>query len=144
MMQNQYYTIPISANDLIKDKDVRKCNINDSIANYLHLLLESHFGECHFDKHFGCAIWNVDFNNVANDSKLMTMIRQSLYESIEKYERRLSKVDINVTVHQEEQSKKGGISKIKKQVSISLKGVIKKTNEEFKYNEDFFIGPLSY
>ncbi len=143
-MQQQYYTLPLDANALIKNESIDTCTIKDSIANHLHLLMISSFGECHFDPTFGCAIWDVDFNNVANDTKLVLIIKDSLYNSLKNHEKRLSKIDITVKIQQEERSAIKAVSRVKKRVVVVINATIKKTNERFTFQEGFFIGPLSF
>lgn len=143
-MQYKYYTLPLNAVSLIKNKPLVTCNIQDSIANYIHLIMTTRFGECNFDSFFGCAIWNVDFNNIASDNKLRVIISDSLIKSIKQYEKRLLRIEVQVDIEQEEVYNKQKKSRIKKRVYVLIKGVIKKTNEDFSYNEYFYIAPLSY
>ncbi len=128
---------------LIKNQKFSKCNIEESISNYLHLLLTSSFGECDFDEEFGCEIWDMDFNNVVSNNKLKYAITDSLLKSIKSNEKRLSNVEVIIEIEQEENSTKNKTS-IKKRVYVITKGVINKTNEAFEYRENFYIGPLSY
>lgn len=142
-MDGRFITLPIVSEKLIKNQLVNKCDIKESISNYLHLLLTSSFGECDFDETFGCEIWDMDFNNVISNNKLKYAISDSLLKSIKNKEKRLSNVEIVIEIEQQENSLKNK-TRIKKRVFITTKGVIKKTNEQFEYREDFYIGPLSY
>lgn len=143
-MQYKYYTLPLNATAFIKNKPVKVCSIQESIAGYIHLIMTTRFGECLFDTFFGCAVWNVDFNNVASDNKLRGIITDSLMKSLKYYEKRLSSLEIDVKIEQEEINSKQTKSRIKKRVYILVNGVVKKTNENFNYNEHFYIAPLSY
>jgi len=86
----EYYTFPLDAKALTENTLVNKCNIENSIANNLHLILISCFGECHFDASFGCNIWDVDFSNLASDTQLVSIVKDSLYENLKKYEQRIT------------------------------------------------------
>jgi len=83
-MSRNYFSLPFNSNSLITNKAHNKCSIKQSIAHFIHLLTTSYFGECTFDDTFGCSI--VD----------------SLFESIKKHEKRLTKTRIEVTIKQEE------------------------------------------
>ncbi len=144
-MHTLYYDFPLDAKKLIQNKNIAKCDIKQSIANHLHLIMTTHFGECHFDKAYGCALWKVDFNNLANDSKLMTLLDESLFTSLKKYEPRLGNLEIVVEIEQKDLST-GLITsaQIKKHVIITIAAIVKKTNEHIEFEERFYIAPLSY
>ena len=139
-----YFTIPIKANRLITQESHDTCDLKQSIVYHIHLINTSYFGECSFDESYGCTIWDIDFDNLSSSNKVKEMIRESLIESLKKHEKRLSKIAIEVNIKQEEiPSLKNGIT-VKKKVTLQIKGKIKKTDEDFHYNEYFYIGPLSY
>jgi phage baseplate assembly protein W len=143
-MQHKYYKLPLNATALINNGSVEKSNIEESVANYIHLIMTTRFGECNFDLSFGCAVWDVDFNNISSDNKLRVIVSDSLVKSLKKHETRLSNLEFDVNIEQEEINIKREKSRIKKSVYIMVKGVVKKTNEPFKYVEHFYIAPLSY
>jgi len=143
-MNTNYFSLPFDVKRIISNSEHNKCTIKESIANYIHLLTTSYFGECTFDDTFGCSVWDVDFDNLASVNKIKGIIGESLIESIKNHEKRLTKVAVDVMIRQEEVSDEKSANRIKKKVSIKIKGVIKKTNENFLFNEYFFIGPLSY
>lgn len=143
-MNNNYYKLPINAESLMSNNRHLTCDLPNSIANNIHLIATSYFGECSFDDTFGCSIWNIDFDNLKSTNKLKTIIEESLYDSLKKHEKRLSKLSIVVKIKQEELNPNGQNNRIKKRVDILVKGKIKKIDEDFSYVEYFFIGPLSY
>lgn len=143
-MNSNYYTLPFNTKRLLSSKTHRKCDLNESIAHYIHLVNTSYFGECTFDESFGCSIWLLDFDNLKKTNKLRGLIRDSLEESLSKYEKRLHDVRVDVRIKQEELIGGEKSSSIKKRIDITVKGKIKKTSEEFSFVEYFYIGPLSY
>jgi len=143
-MSRNYFSLPFNSNSLITNKAHNKCSIKQSIAHFIHLLTTSYFGECTFDDTFGCSIWDVDFDNLSSVNKIKAVIVDSLFESIKKHEKRLTKTRIEVTIKQEEIAYKEKSTMVKKKVSLKIMGKVKKTNEDFLYNEYFYIGPLSY
>lgn len=118
--------------------------MSDSIANNIHLIATSYFGECTFDDSYGCSIWNIDFDNLKSTNKLKSLIEESLIDSLKIHEKRLTHVRVSVRIKQEELNLNEQNNRIKKRVDINVKGKIKKIDEDFSYIEHFFIGPLSY
>ncbi len=143
-MRYKYYKLPLNATSFIKNKPINVCNIQESIANYIHLVMITRFGECSFDDSLGCAVWNIDFNNISSDNKLRTIVAESLLKSLRTHEKRLFNLEVDVEIKQEEIDKNKKKSRIKKRIYILVDGVIKKTNEDFNYKEHFYIAPLSY
>lgn len=143
-MNNNYFSLPLNTKSIITNKEHHKCTIKESISHFIHLITTSYFGECTFDDSFGCAIWDVDFDNLSSVNRIKSIIMDSLFDSLKNHEKRLVNVAIDVNIRQEEllASKKGSI--VKKKVSIKIAGKVKKTNEDFLYKEYFYIGPLSY
>ena len=143
-MANEYYELPIKPLKLFNKHQIKYCDLKESIAHFIHLINTTHFGECRFDYSFGCAIWDVDFDNLRTSNSLKSKIVKSLNDSINKHETRLDNINVTVSIKQEESNDDINTNCIKKRVDISVKGMVKKTNEPFSYVEYFYIGPLSY
>ncbi len=143
-MNNNYYTLPLNVKSLIGTKSHEMCDLNESISHHLHLINTSYFGECTFDESFGCSIWLNDFDNLKGTKKLTRLIRDSITNSIEIHEKRLSNVNVMVSMRQEELNGVTASNRIKRKIDITIEGDVIKTSEEFLYTEYFYIGPLSY
>lgn len=65
-MISQYYKIPLNLNRVVSRKEIDKCSLAESVANMIHLIGVTYFGECKFDESFGCEIWEHDFENISN------------------------------------------------------------------------------
>lgn len=143
-MSKSYFTLPLKAEKFLKNEEVQKCNLKQSIMHNIHLINTTYFGECSFDETFGSSIWDVDFDNLSSVNKLKEVILKSVLESIKSHEKRLVNTSAQIDIKQEELSglKKNRI--VKKKVTIHIKGKVAKTNESFLYNEYFYVGPLSY
>lgn len=139
-----YYKLPIKFDSILEKRDLNFCDIKESIANHIHLINTSYFGECTFDYNFGCSIWEVDFDNLKSRDKLRSLIAKSLTESLNRFEKRLSNISVEVNIRQEEVSNSKAANHVKKRVTIKIHGKIIKTNENFSYADFFYIGPLSY
>ena len=142
-MQLEFYSLPLMMDNIMRKQEHPKCSLQQSVMQNLHLLLVTSYGGFPVDEHFGCSIWDNDFDNVTSAHKLKEMIRQSLLQAIKDYEKRLVNVRAEVAMRQEELS--GGPGKtIKKRIDITISGLLKLTNEPFTYKDSFFVGPLSY
>ncbi|WP_299434377.1 GPW/gp25 family protein [uncultured Maribacter sp.] len=143
-MKLNYYSLPLNTNRMISGKKTEKILLGESVAQHLHLVMTTSYGECQFDKSYGCALWNIDFNNVTSDSKLKENIADAILKSLKKQEKRLSNIEVVVDVEQEESATDDKKSRIRKLVHITIKGLLTQIDDEFIYYEHFYIGPLSY
>lgn len=143
-MDQQYYTIPLSAKNLMTAKGHERCGLKESIAHHIHLINTSSFGEYKYDDTFGCSIWQIEFDNLKSSSKLKRHFEESLYNSLERHEKRLSNIKVGVRVKQEDIVMADNAKRIKKRVDITIRGTVLKTNESFSFFEYFYIGPISY
>lgn len=143
-MDQHYYTLPLSLDSIIQKKEHSRCLLSQSVAQHLHLLLTTAFGELLSDEGFGCSIWDIDFDNLTSAHKLKEMIKQSMLQAIKNYENRLDFVRVELGMRQEELPENTDSRRVKKRMDISVQGLLKATNENFIYKDSFFIGPLSY
>jgi len=143
-MEKYYYELPLKPLNFFENNRRNYCGLKESIAHFIHLINTTHFGECRFDPSFGCAIWDVDFDNLKSTNSLKSQIVKSLNDSISHHETRLENINVGVSIKQEETDGDLQTNRIKKRVDISVKAIVKKTNEPFTYVEYFYIGPLSY
>lgn len=143
-MQQEYYSLPLNLERVMNKLEHTKVSMQQSVSQHLHLLLTTGFGEFPANEHFGCGIWEYDFDNVTSAHKMKEWIRQSLVEVISQQEKRLTNVRAEVLLRQEEVSDVTAGRRIKKKIDITITGQLGLTNERFTYRDNFFVGPLSY
>ncbi|WP_108868974.1 GPW/gp25 family protein [Aquimarina aquimarini] len=143
-MIKSYYSLPLQAKKIIANEEADQCDIGKSIANFIHLITTTHFGECAFDETFGCSIWNVDFDNLTTTNRLRDIISDSLLESITTKEKRLKNATLKVVIKQDEFISNANLNRVKKRVDIKINATIRLTNEPFYCIERFYIAPLSF
>jgi phage baseplate assembly protein W len=143
-MQLAYYSLPLAVDKVMRLKEHPTCSLQQSVMQYLHLLMTTGFREFPGDEDFGCSIWEYDFDNVTSAHKLKELIRQSLLQGIERYEKRLGNVRVELYLRQEELAANQSGMMVKKRIDITVSAVLQLTNEPFVYRDSFFIGPLSY
>ena len=142
-MQGVYYKIPFDFESLTEKKDAEKMSLEASIHQHIFLLATTSFGECKFDETYGTEIWEMDFDIMKSDNSLKEFIAETLKKSIAMHERRIKLEDVEVVISDHNLGTLGK-KRMKKQVSISIKGLVLETNRPFIFNNSFFVGPLSY
>lgn len=142
-MKDLFYKIPIDFKRLSSGEDLRKVTIEESLAQYISLIITTIFGEYKYDDEFGTVIWETDFNLLANANQLKDMIKESVHEKVKKYEKRLVITDVTLGVSEDTVSYEANI-RVKKRLDIVVYGVIKKTNQPYYYKSSYFLAPFSF
>ncbi len=142
-MQGVYYKIPFDFESLTEKKDAEKISLETSIHQHIFLLATTSFGECKFDETYGSEIWEMDFDIMKNDNSLKEFIADTLKKSVTTYERRIRLEDVEVIINDHNLGTLGK-RRMKKKVSIVIKGTVLETNRPFIFSNAFFVGPLSY
>jgi hypothetical protein len=101
-------------------------------------------GDCLYDETFGCSIWDTDFDNKINDSRLKEQIKKGLCYSIKNHENRIEDLGIEITLSQALVNVSENITSMKRKLDLAITGTLVQTNEPFLFSGYFFMGPLSY
>lgn len=141
-MGEVYYALPLNLGGIISKKEQPHISLRESIAEWIHLLVVTHYGECKHDETFGCEIWEHDFENISNSQKFKDEVQRAILKTLTLHEPRLSDVRLDLQIEQTEVLVHN--RRIKIRIGIRVRGIIRKTNEQFLHQESFFIGPLSY
>jgi phage baseplate assembly protein W len=137
-----YYKLPLQLNRISRKEEHPKCNLADSVAAMVHLISVTYFGECKHDESFGCEIWEHDFENIVNTQTYRDQLKDSIKQTIQEQEPRLSNIWVDVQIEQIEN--KLFQRRIKSRIQLKVEGTLTLTNEPFLHIDQFFIGPLSY
>jgi phage baseplate assembly protein W len=145
-MPGEYYSLPISFNDLIKKKDLEKCSLIHSVAQNMHLILTTQFDENRNDPTYGCSIWEEEFEVLLDVESWKERLNESIKKSLSQHEKRVTNIEVRVQITQEEliNNSAGRDYRIKRKVDINIIGNLVKTNETCSFYEKFFIGPISF
>ena len=120
-MVGEYYSMPLSFGDLINKKDMPKCSLIQSVAQNLHLMLITHFGENRNNPDFGCSIWENEFDVISSYDSNKEELRDSIINSISLFEKRITNVSVLIEFKQEQfTSKSGSEVSIKRKIEISI------------------------
>jgi phage baseplate assembly protein W len=139
---NEYYKIPLHLGKITQKKEIPKCSLPDSVAQMIHLIVTTGYGECKPNPTFGSEIWEKDFENIANSQAYRENLRKSIQSTLEKQEPRLTGIRVDIQMEQVDYML--FTRRAKSRIKIKVTGLLTKTNEPFSYSDQFFIGPLSY
>jgi len=141
-MKDLYYKIPFDFKNLTRGEDIKKVTIEESLAQYISLVITTIFGEYKYDENFGTMIWETDFNLLANANQLKDAIKDSVFEKVKAYEKRMTVTDVTLAISEDTVSYTSKI-RVKKRLDIVVYGVIKKTNQPYYYKSSYFLAPFS-
>lgn len=140
-----YYKIPFNSKQLIENtnNDIT-CDLFESIAQHLMLLITTRKGENRFDENYGNDVWSIEFDNGITSSTWEQIFIYSLREQILKYEKRIfkPKIEAHLTIVEQDDGLKG-YTEIKKKVKIGINAKLESTGENFNFLTEIFLSPMS-
>ncbi len=142
-MNKSYYKIPFNFKNFFEQKDLKKITLQESISQYISIIITTAFKEYKHDHDFGSEIWETDFDLLTNVNRLKEQIKTSLSTKIKTLEKRLSNINVNIVLG-ESVVPNATKTRLKKQLKIEIKGIVKKTNEPYYFTGMYYIAPLSY
>jgi len=144
-MDGDYYSLPLKFGDIIQKKDIPRCSLMQSVAQNIHLVLTSRYGENRNDPSYGCSIWEEEFDVLMNFNSWKDRLAASIRSSLLAHEKRINNCRVNVHIHQEEM---GDVAikayRVKRKVDITITCNLVKTNEACSFYDSFYIGPISF
>lgn len=142
-MRDLYYKLPFDYKKLTSGNDVTKVTIEESLAQFITVIVSTIFGEYKYDEEFGTIIWDTDFNLLANPNKLKDMIKESVHEKVNQYEKRLQVTEVTLGVSENTLSYETKI-RVKKRLDIVVYGIIKNTNQPYYFKSAYYLAPFSF
>jgi predicted component of type VI protein secretion system len=139
----EYLKLPLRFEQFFQKKKLDTCTLKESIARNLHLLITTAMGENKQDLQYGALFWDFDYDiHLSNDERREVVI-SSLKKQIAKYEKRLTNFNVEVNVKQSEYRADTN-KQLRRRIEIVVAGFLVRSNEPFKFQTGFFIGPLSF
>lgn len=142
-MKELFYKLPLDYTKLTTGEDATKVTIEESLAQFISVIITTIFGEYKYDPEFGTVIWDTDFNLLANPNQLKDLIKESVHEKVNKYEKRLKVTEVTLGVDENTLSYETNI-RVKKRLDIVVYGIIKETNQPYYYKSSYFLAPFSF
>ena len=144
-MEGGYYTLPLKLEEVIQKKDLPKCSLMQSVAQNIHLILTTRFGENRIDRTYGCSIWEEEFDVLQNLNSWKERLAASIKNSLLNHETRITGFKVSVAITQEEMGDTViSAFRVKRKVEINIQGNLAKTNESCSFYDSFYIGPISF
>ena len=108
------------------------------------MLICTRKGELHSDPNFGCAIWDLQFEQIIDQRKWEKQVKKSIKEGVERYEKRISEVQVSITLTEVEYIYPFKLyPEIKKQAQIQVCGNLVHSGEPYKFSTKLYVSPLS-
>ena len=144
-MDNQNFKIPVSPSRLTTgNSSGEMCNVSESIARNIMLLIMTKKQENRYDEAYGNDIWNIEFEYAKTTADWESIFAKSLREEILAYEPRIMSPQIQVNiVYVEHSYRTRKINEIKKKAKIIINAKIVETGEHFSFSTEIFLSPMS-
>ncbi|MDI9311822.1 MAG: GPW/gp25 family protein [Limnohabitans sp.] len=142
-MSYSYYKIPFSFKKLTSGGEAEKITIDESIAQFISVIMTTVFGEYKYDEEFGTIIWDTDFNFLANVNLLKEQIKDSIFEKINQYEKRIGITNVQLVVVEDTLSSDVKI-RVKKRLDVLIHGIVRQTNQPYYFRSSYYMAPFSY
>lgn len=117
----------------------------DSIAQSIHLLLVTAFGEYRYSKDFGFLIWDLQFDTLPETGVWIKKMGERFREAIENFEMRLTDVKVQIDLDQVEQRYENFSTnkQMKRLLKVNISGNLIATKEPFFFKETLTISPFN-
>lgn len=140
---SDYLKLPLKFDSFFEKKKLDRCTLKDSIARNIHLLITTQLEENNQDYNYGSQFWDHDYDIHMTNAIRREMILNTLKNQLLKYEKRLSKPFVEVNVIQKEY-RLANNTQLRRRVEIVVKGQLSRSNEPFRFQTGFFIGPMLF
>ncbi|HQW83559.1 MAG TPA: GPW/gp25 family protein [Ferruginibacter sp.] len=138
-----YLKLPLKFEQFFQKKKLDRCSLTDSIARNIHLLITTQLEENKQDDNYGSQFWDHDYDIHMTNSIRRDVIINSLKTQLLKYEKRLTRPVVEVNVVQKEYRLIKNLQ-LKRKVEITVKGNLLRNNEPFRFQTNFYIGPMLF
>ncbi len=138
-----YLKIPLDFSDPTGIK-LKRFNLEDSIAQNIMMLVVSHHGEVVGKEDYGSIIWELEFNQLVKISAWEESVRESLQKTINKYEKRLKDIVVDVTLSEiDDDFRNTKNAHIRRKAKITVNANLAANNLPFSFGTLVYISPLS-
>ena len=140
---SNYLKLPLKFDSFFEKKKLDRCTLKDSIARNIHLLITTQLEENNQDYNYGSQFWDHDYDIHMTNAIRREMILTTLKKQLQKYEKRLVKPIVEVNVIQKEYRLTNNLQ-LRRRVEIAVSGQLTRSNEPFRFQTGFFIGPMLF
>ena len=137
----KYLKYPIDFSSLLKGNNKNQCEIQESIAYNIMLIVTTSFGEIPEKPDYGSEIWELEFDQHINRRTWEEQVKNSLFDSISKNEQRLNLTSVAITLDEVEDKELK--TSIRRKANIIVNGIIKNSLIPFNFHTKLNISPIS-
>ena len=144
-MESSNYILPFNPSSLMKENGaIETCDIAESIAQNIMLLIITKKGENRYDDQYGNDVWNLEFDNGVSSSVWENIFIKSLKRQIADYEPRIVSPQIKAhIIFVEHNYDTRDFTEIKKKVKIAINAKLEATGEQYNFVTELFLTPMS-
>lgn len=123
---------------------IQTCDVAESIAQNIMLLIITKKGENRYDNHYGNDVWNLEFDNGVSSAVWENIFIKSLKRQIAAYEPRIVNPQIKAhIIFVEHNYDTKNYTEIKKKVKIAINAKLEATGEQYNFVTELFLSPMS-
>ena len=123
---------------------IETCDIAESIAQNIMLLIITKKGENRYDDQYGNDVWNLEFDNGVSSAVWENIFIKSLKRQIADYEPRILSPQIKAhIIFVEHNYDTRDFTEIKKKVKIAINAKLEATGEQYNFVTELFLSPMS-
>ncbi|MBL4746743.1 MAG: GPW/gp25 family protein [Flavobacteriaceae bacterium] len=139
-----YLKFPLDFSEMLKTDRIKRCSLEESVAQHLMMQITCRYGEVAGRKDFGSDIWELEFAQLVKLHEWEEVVQKSLMHTVTKYEHRLYDVKVNVVLSEVDVDVYSKTySEIKRKAVIRIAGRLFQTGEIFNFNTSVYVSPLS-
>ncbi|ELY2018265.1 GPW/gp25 family protein [Flavobacterium psychrophilum] len=137
----KYLKYPLSFKSLVKGNNQNYCELEESIAYNIMLIITTSFGEIPEKPEYGTIIWDLEFNQHIKKRDWEELVKNSLFEAISINELRLNLTNITITLDEVNESDLK--LSIRRKANIIIDGILKNSLVPFNFHTKLNISPIS-
>ena len=137
----KYLKYPLSFKSLVNGFNQNYCELEESIAYNIMLIITTSFGEIPEKPEYGTIIWDLEFNQHIKKRDWEELVRNSLFEAISINELRLNLTNITITLDEVNESDLK--LSIRRKANIIIDGILKNSLVPFNFHTKLNISPIS-
>ena len=144
-MDNSNYKLPFRPLNLMASNgQIETCDVFESIAQNIMLLITTKKGENRYDENYGNDVWDVEFDNGVSTVMWENIFIKSLIRQIQDYEPRLIQPNIKAHItYVEHDYETKGFTEVKKKVKIGINAKLESTDENYNFSTELYLSPMS-
>lgn len=143
-MNHLFYKLPIRFGPLMNRQEIPTCGVGESIAQLLHLLIHTRYGELRSDRSFGCRIWEVEFDRTLTTGDWSDELSVSLEAAIRQHEPRLKKAQVSISMAVvDHDSFFRQPDEYRRLATVGVSALLTETEEPFQFYTQLHVGQLA-